>query len=60
MAIFNDGRKVIDVNPNPALKFVGLAVGAFIVVILLFSSVSRVESGHVGVLTLVCSRCSVV
>ena len=23
MAIFNDGRKVIDVNPNPALKFVG-------------------------------------
>jgi len=52
MAIFNDGRKVIDVNPNPAMKFVGLAVGAFIVVIVLFSSVSRVESGHVGVLTL--------
>lgn len=52
MAIFNDGRKVIDVNPNPVLKFVGLAIAAFIVVILLFSSVARVESGHVGVLTL--------
>jgi len=52
MAIFNDGRKVIDVNPSPELKFVGLAVGAFIVVILLFASVARVESGHVGVLTL--------
>ncbi|HEY6181138.1 MAG TPA: prohibitin family protein [Terriglobales bacterium] len=52
MAIFNDGRKVIDVNPNPAMKFVGLAVGAFIAVILLFSSVARVESGHVGVVTL--------
>ena len=52
MAIFNDGRKVIDVNPSPVLKFVGLAVGAFIVVILLFASVARVESGHVGVLTL--------
>ncbi|HSS96101.1 MAG TPA: prohibitin family protein [Terriglobales bacterium] len=52
MAIFNDGRKVIDINPNPALKFVGLAIGAFIAVILLFSSISRVESGHVGVLTL--------
>ena len=53
MTIFNEGRgKVIDVNPSPVLKFVGLAVAAFIVVILLFSSVARVESGHVGVLTL--------
>src|ERR1043166_6202507 len=34
------------------MKFVGLAVGAFIAVILLFSSVARVESGHVGVVTL--------
>ena len=52
MAIFNDGRKVIDVNPSPVLKFAALAVAAFIAVILLFSSVARVESGHVGVLTL--------
>jgi prohibitin 1 len=53
MTIFNEGRgKVIDVNPSPVLKFVGLAVGAFIAAILLFSSVARVESGHVGVLTL--------
>jgi len=53
MTIFNEGRgKVIDVNPRPVLRFAGLAVAAFIVVILLFSSVARVESGHVGVLTL--------
>src|SRR5882672_10697016 len=53
MTIFNEGRgKVIDVNPRPVLRFAGLAIAAFIVVILLFSSVARVESGHVGVLTL--------
>jgi prohibitin 1 len=52
MAIFNDGRKVIDVNPSPALRFIGIAVAAFIALILLFSSVARVESGHVGVVTL--------
>ena len=52
MAIFNDGRKIIDVNPRPVLRFVALAVGAFIAVIFLFSSVAKVESGHVGVLTL--------
>jgi prohibitin 1 len=53
MAIFNEGRgKVIDVNPSPVLKFVGLAIGAFIAVVLLFGSVARVGSGHVGVLTL--------
>jgi regulator of protease activity HflC (stomatin/prohibitin superfamily) len=53
MTIFNEGRgKVIDVNPNPVLRFIGLVLAAFIVVILLFSSVARVESGHVGVLTL--------
>ena len=53
MTIFNEGRgKVIDVNPNPALRLVGLAIAAFLIVILLFSSIARVESGHVGVLTL--------
>src|SRR5215470_8992429 len=52
MTIFNEGRKVIDVNPTPIFRFIGIAVAGFIIVILLFSSISRVESGHVGVLTL--------
>jgi len=54
MTIFNEGRggKVIDVNPNPALRLIGLAVIAFLAAVLLFSSVAKVESGHVGVLTL--------
>ncbi|HUJ94140.1 MAG TPA: prohibitin family protein [Terriglobales bacterium] len=53
MTIFNEGRgKVIDVNPNPAFRLIGVAVLAFILAILLFSAVARVESGHVGVLTL--------
>ncbi len=46
------GSKVITVNPNPLFKLVGLGIVAFIVVILMFSCVTRVESGHVGVLTL--------
>jgi prohibitin 1 len=53
MTIFNEGRgRVIDVNPNPVFKLLGLAVAALLVVVLLFASVARVESGHVGVLTL--------
>jgi regulator of protease activity HflC (stomatin/prohibitin superfamily) len=34
------------------MKLLGLALAAFLMVVLLFSSVARVESGHVGVLTL--------
>jgi len=34
------------------MKLLGLALAAFLLVVLLFSSVARVESGHVGVLTL--------
>jgi prohibitin 1 len=53
MTIFNDAHgKVIDVNPNPALRLIGIAVIAFLAAILLFSAVAKVESGHVGVLTL--------
>ena len=53
MTIFNDARgKVIDVNPNPALRLIGLAVIVFLAAVSLFSSVAKVESGHVGVLTL--------
>jgi prohibitin 1 len=53
MAIFADGRgKVIDINPNPAMRAIGVLVAAVIVIFLLLSSTARVESGHVGVLTL--------
>jgi regulator of protease activity HflC (stomatin/prohibitin superfamily) len=53
MPIYSDARgKVIDVGGNPLLRVVGLAVVAFIVVILLFSSITKVPTGTVGVLTL--------
>ena len=53
MTIFNEARgRVIDANPSPIFRLVGLAIAAFLVVILLFSSITRVASGHVGVLTL--------
>jgi prohibitin 1 len=52
MGGYAGGGRVINVNPNPLFKLIGLGVAAFIVVILLFSCVTRVESGHVGVLTL--------
>ena len=53
MTIFNEARgRVIDANPNPVFRLFGLAVVAFLIVILLFSSITKVASGHVGVLTL--------
>src|SRR2546428_502179 len=53
MTIFSEGRgRVIDVNPSPALRLLGIAVVGFLVALLLFSSVAKVESGNVGVLTL--------
>jgi prohibitin 1 len=53
MTIFNDPRgKVVDVNGAPLLKLAGLAFAGLIGVILLFSCVTRVSTGHVGVLTL--------
>jgi len=54
MTLFNDEAhgKVINVGASPALRLLGLAFAAFIAVIFLFASVARVESGHVGVLTL--------
>ena len=44
--------KVVDANGNPLFKLIGLAIAAFIVVILLFNCVTRVGTGRVGVLTL--------
>jgi regulator of protease activity HflC (stomatin/prohibitin superfamily) len=53
MTIFNDPRaKVVDANSGPFLRLGGLAVLGFIAVILLFSCITRVPTGHVGVLTL--------
>lgn len=54
MAIYDPIRgKVIDAGSGGAvMKLLGLAFAAFLLVVLLFSSVARVESGHVGVLTL--------
>ena len=54
MAIYDPIRgKVIDAGSGGiVMKLLGLALAAFLLVVLLFSSVARVESGHVGVLTL--------
>jgi len=45
-------RRVIDINPKSVFRGAGLLVLAIVVVILLFSSITSVKSGHVGVLTL--------
>src|SRR5213594_2970223 len=53
MAIFNEGRgRVIDATPNPVFRLLGIAIAAFLLVILLWASVTTVGSGSVGVLTL--------
>lgn len=53
MSMYGEARsRVIDANPGAGLRLVGLALTAVVLVILLFASVARVESGHVGVLTL--------
>jgi len=52
MSSFGAGPRVIHVNSSPFLKLVGFAIAGFIAVIFFFASVTRVESGHVGVLTL--------
>jgi prohibitin 1 len=53
MTIFNEPRgRIIDANPSPGLRLLGIALAAFLIIILLFASVARVESGQVGVLTL--------
>ncbi len=53
MTIFNEGRgKVIDVNPAPFARLLGLGIAAFLLIIVLFNSVTTVPTGNVGVLTL--------
>lgn len=55
MTIFDPVRgRVIDTGGHGGnlLRLIGLAIAGFLIVILLFSSVTRVGTGHVGVLTL--------
>jgi prohibitin 1 len=42
----------ININPKSIFQIFGLVAIALLVVILLFASIARVQSGHVGVLTL--------
>ena len=49
MTIFNEPHgRVIDANSGSVLRLFGIAAAAFLLVILIFSSVARVASGHVG------------
>jgi prohibitin 1 len=53
MTIFDPQRgRVVDVPGGSALRILGFGVLGFIVIIALFSAVTRVDSGAVGVLTL--------
>ena len=54
MTIFNNETRgrVIDINPSPVLKLLGLGIGLLLIIILLFNCVTKVSTGHVGVLTL--------
>lgn len=54
MTMFNDvpRPRVVNVQGGPALRLIGILILAFLVVMFLFSAVTRVDSGAVGVLTL--------
>ncbi|MFZ0308198.1 MAG: prohibitin family protein [Candidatus Sulfotelmatobacter sp.] len=55
MTIFDPARgKIIDGGGGAGglLRLIGIGIAAFLLVILLFSSVAKVGTGHVGVLTL--------
>ena len=52
MSSYGSGPRIIHANSGPFLRLVVFAIVAFIAIILFFASVTRVESGHVGVLTL--------
>jgi len=54
MAIFDDSSRgrVVNVQGGTALRLVGFVILAFVLIIFLFSAVTRVDSGAVGVLTL--------
>src|SRR5512143_1774876 len=53
MAVFDEsGRRTVEVNPRSVFRAFGFLILGLLIVILIFSSIARVESGHVGVLTL--------
>ena len=56
MTIFDPARgRIIDGgggSSGTVLRLIGLGIAAFLLVILIFSSITRVGTGHVGVLTL--------
>ncbi len=53
MTVFDPPRsRMIDGGSFGLLRLVGIGIAAFLIVILLFSCVTRVGTGHVGVLTL--------
>jgi regulator of protease activity HflC (stomatin/prohibitin superfamily) len=53
MTIFDNPRgRVIDANSSSAIRLIGLAILALVLIVLLFNSITRVRTGHVGVLTL--------
>jgi prohibitin 1 len=55
MTIFDPARgRIIDggAGSGGLLRLIGLGLAAFLIIILLFSSVTKVGTGHVGVLTL--------
>jgi regulator of protease activity HflC (stomatin/prohibitin superfamily) len=53
MTIFDSPRgRVIDANSGGVLGLIGLAILALVLIIVLFNSITRVRTGHVGVLTL--------
>lgn len=52
MATFGYKDKVVEAEGNPLVRLLAVAFAVVVLVILLFASVARVDSGHVGVLTL--------
>src|SRR5713226_2823536 len=53
MTIFDSPRgRVVDANGGGAIRLIGLGIAALLLIVALFSSVTRVGTGHVGVLTL--------
>ncbi len=54
MTIFDPTRgRVIDGGGGRGLfRLIGMGIAAFLLVILFFSSIARVDTGHVGVLTI--------
>ena len=53
MTIFDSPRgRVVGANGGSAIRLIGLGIAAVLLVIVLFNSVTRVGTGHVGLLTL--------